>query len=255
MDARSTADQFVEIERDAAEPTPSAAAGRMTEPERRPRAWPRSTCPTSGCPTRRPSSRRRIYAAGLERLRERMDARGYDRLVVYADREHSANLAWLTGFDPRFEEAVVDRRPDRRPGDPRRQRVLGARPGPRRCRCAATSSRTSACRASRATARQPLADVLGGEGIARGSRVGVAGWKTYASPPTHRGPRLPRRRAPRARRPDRPRRERRRPASSTRPTGCGSSTRSSSSPYLEWAACQTSDGVPPPRGPGLPARA
>ncbi len=32
---------------------------------------------------------------------------GYDVLVVYGDREHSANLQWLTGFDPRFEEAVL----------------------------------------------------------------------------------------------------------------------------------------------------
>jgi len=28
-------------------------------------------------------------------------------LLIYADREHSANLAWLTGFDPRFEEALL----------------------------------------------------------------------------------------------------------------------------------------------------
>ena len=34
-------------------------------------------------------------------------ATGYDRLVVYADREHSANLSYLTGFDPRFEEALL----------------------------------------------------------------------------------------------------------------------------------------------------
>ncbi len=33
--------------------------------------------------------------------------RGYDRLVIWADREHSANLAYLTGFDPRFEEAML----------------------------------------------------------------------------------------------------------------------------------------------------
>ena len=31
----------------------------------------------------------------------------YAALVVYADREHAANLHWLTGFDPRFEEAVL----------------------------------------------------------------------------------------------------------------------------------------------------
>ena len=36
-----------------------------------------------------------------------MDARGYDHVVVWADREHSANLAYLSGFDPRFEEAVL----------------------------------------------------------------------------------------------------------------------------------------------------
>ena len=28
-------------------------------------------------------------------------------LVVYADREHSANLIYLTNFDPRFEEAIL----------------------------------------------------------------------------------------------------------------------------------------------------
>jgi len=28
-------------------------------------------------------------------------------MVVYGDREHFANLAWMTGFDPRFEEALL----------------------------------------------------------------------------------------------------------------------------------------------------
>ena len=27
--------------------------------------------------------------------------------MIYADREHCANMAWLTGFDPRFEEALL----------------------------------------------------------------------------------------------------------------------------------------------------
>ena len=34
-------------------------------------------------------------------------ARGFGAAVVYGDREHAANLHWLTGFDPRFEEAVL----------------------------------------------------------------------------------------------------------------------------------------------------
>ncbi|MGL4320772.1 MAG: M24 family metallopeptidase [Paracoccaceae bacterium] len=33
--------------------------------------------------------------------------RHYDALVIYGDREHAANLHWITGFDPRFEEALL----------------------------------------------------------------------------------------------------------------------------------------------------
>jgi Xaa-Pro aminopeptidase len=43
----------------------------------------------------------------LRGLRSAAAAQGYDVIVVYADREHAANLHWLTGFDPRFEEAVL----------------------------------------------------------------------------------------------------------------------------------------------------
>ena len=48
-----------------------------------------------------------VYADRVDRLRVRMGETGHDFLVVYADREHSANLSYLTGFDPRFEEAVL----------------------------------------------------------------------------------------------------------------------------------------------------
>ena len=43
----------------------------------------------------------------LAAVRGAMDAAGYQALVIYGDREHAANLHWLTGFDPRFEEAVL----------------------------------------------------------------------------------------------------------------------------------------------------
>ena len=48
-----------------------------------------------------------IYADRLERLRERAGEEAHDHIVIYADREHSANLAYVTGFDPRFEEAML----------------------------------------------------------------------------------------------------------------------------------------------------
>lgn len=43
----------------------------------------------------------------LGALRDGMAARGLRALVVYGDREHMGNLHWATGFDPRFEEAVL----------------------------------------------------------------------------------------------------------------------------------------------------
>ena len=47
----------------------------------------------------------------LSELRARLAAfraagAGYEVLVVYGDREHAANIQWLTGFDPRFEETL-----------------------------------------------------------------------------------------------------------------------------------------------------
>ena len=63
--------------------------------------------PAFGMPDGMPEIPASIYEARLERLRARMDEASVDRLVVYADREHSANLAYLTGFDPRFEEALL----------------------------------------------------------------------------------------------------------------------------------------------------
>ena len=36
-----------------------------------------------------------------------MTAARLDFLVVYGDREHSANVAYLSGYDPRFEETLL----------------------------------------------------------------------------------------------------------------------------------------------------
>ena len=71
--------------------------------------------PAFGRPATTPEVPATRYPERLERLRARMAERGNDRVVVYADREHSANLAYLSGFDPRFEEAILIVAPD---GDP-----------------------------------------------------------------------------------------------------------------------------------------
>ena len=63
--------------------------------------------PNFGMPSEEPLLPASIYGERLERLRARMDASRYDCLVVWADREHSANVSYLTGFEPRFEDAVL----------------------------------------------------------------------------------------------------------------------------------------------------
>ena len=71
--------------------------------------------PDFGVPGEAPEIPHATYADRLVRFPERMSERGYDAAVVYADREHSANLSYLTGFDPRFEEALLIVSPDSTP--------------------------------------------------------------------------------------------------------------------------------------------
>ena len=104
------------------------------------------TLPDFGMPTAMPSMPPATHAARLEALRERAERRGYQHIVVYADREHSANMSFLTGFDPRFEEAILRRRPRRQHRPSWSATSASPWPVPRRCRCAASCSRTSACR-------------------------------------------------------------------------------------------------------------
>jgi creatinase/prolidase-like protein len=137
--------------------------------------------PEFGVPEASPDVPPRIYPARLERLRERMERLGHDRLVVYADREHSANLLYLTGFDPRFEEAVLIVAPT---GDPvvlvgnECFGMAGAAPLPMDRVLFQDLSLPSQPR----DRSRPLADILAGAGITAGRRVGVIGWKAYARP-------------------------------------------------------------------------
>lgn len=60
--------------------------------------------PDFGIPVERPAIPPATYEARCAKALERA---GTDWLAVYADREHAANIAFLTGFDPRFEEAIL----------------------------------------------------------------------------------------------------------------------------------------------------
>jgi hypothetical protein len=70
--------------------------------------------PDFGLPTVEPSIPAETYEKRIETLQNLQwwsdsDAQSAatSALIVYGDREHAANLTYLTGFDPRFEEALL----------------------------------------------------------------------------------------------------------------------------------------------------
>jgi hypothetical protein len=141
--------------------------------------------PDFGMPTAMPVVPPGTHTRRLAALRDRARERGYHRLVVWADREHSANLAWLSGFDPRFEEAILvdDSRGDADPlilvGN-ECWGTAGAAPLPMRREYFQDLSLPGQPR----DRSRPLATILADEGVVAGRRIGVIGWKTYADPVT-----------------------------------------------------------------------
>ena len=136
--------------------------------------------PDFGMPDTEPLLPTTIFAERLARLRSAMNARGYSHLIVWADREHSANLAYLSGFDPRFEEAVLLVGLSGEPAVLVGNECAGmaaAAPLPMRLVSFQDLSLPGQPRDSSAS----LPEILRDEGISSDSRVGVVGWKTYAT--------------------------------------------------------------------------
>lgn len=122
-----------------------------------------------------------LYQRRLEAAVERMRHRGLEVLAVYGDREHSANLAYLTGFDPRFEEALLLLDADGRRKLLVGNECMGYLPD------AALGIDTELFQAfslmgqPRAASR-PLRTILSEFGVRAGRPVGCAGWKCYDMP-------------------------------------------------------------------------
>jgi hypothetical protein len=134
--------------------------------------------PEFGLPTVEPQIPASTYEARIAEARRRAANLGCDVLVVYGDREHSANIAYLTNYDPRFEEALLILTPNRKPdllvgnegwgyaniSKIDHERILYQ-----------SFSLLSQPRGS----SKSLAQIFQDAGIARGSRVGVVGWKYF----------------------------------------------------------------------------
>jgi Xaa-Pro aminopeptidase len=112
-----------------------------------------------------------------------MDERKLTHLVVYGDREHFANIAYLTNFDPRFEEALL---------------ILSARNTPllvvgNECEAYVGVSPLFQDQKLRRERFQPFSllnqprdqsrtirEIFAGEGIDATSQVGCVGWKYFS---------------------------------------------------------------------------
>lgn len=134
--------------------------------------------PDFGEPTSEPVFTRDFYRARIARLKDRMASERLDAVVLFADREHAANLVWATGVDPRFEEAILVVTPNRRP-----VLVLGNECYPYAETAGGDFDRLLWQHLSlmgQPRDRSPDLDaVLAEAGLEAGMRIGVAGWKGY----------------------------------------------------------------------------
>jgi hypothetical protein len=122
----------------------------------------------------------RIPAALYEkRCRDAYARAECDWLVVYADREHLANIAFLSGYDPRFEEALLLLGPrDKRvllvgnEGEP--YSPLAVLPG-----LEIALAQSLSLMGQDRSLKPDLAAVLREAGLTRGQTIGLVGWKYF----------------------------------------------------------------------------
>ncbi len=134
--------------------------------------------PDFASPTVEPVIPPKTYTTRIEAARARAEQAGYQTLVVYGDREHSANLAYLTGFDPRFEEAMLILTAKRIPALLVGNEGWGyADVSPIELNKVLYQS-FSLLAQTRGKSKS-LTEILADEGIVKGSRVGVVGWKYF----------------------------------------------------------------------------
>jgi hypothetical protein len=136
--------------------------------------------PDFGLPREQPALPRSLYEQRLSTFRKAIADAGLDVAIVYADREHSANFCYLTGFDPRFEEALLIVTEGRRPvilTGPENHGAAGATP----IDAEASVYPPFGLLGQDRSKTRALRDVLRESGIASGKRIGIIGWKYYSA--------------------------------------------------------------------------
>jgi len=139
--------------------------------------WPDFGAPEVPAPVTRAE-----LAARLALIREAMETSALDALVIYGDREHCANLLWSSGFDPRFEEALMVVLPE---GAPLLMAGNECLPYTQISPAVEADDIAVAHCASFSLLSQPRdgdrLDVLLDQALPRGGRIGTVGWKYWTA--------------------------------------------------------------------------
>jgi len=132
--------------------------------------------PVFGQSWERPSISVTEYRQRIAALLQRMERSGLDIVVVYGDREHRANMAYLTGFDPRFEEALLVLSASGRPLLIVGNECMGYLPD-EGIGCDVALFQPFSLMGQPRDDSRPLREILAQGGVAEGTRVGCVGWK------------------------------------------------------------------------------
>ncbi len=124
------------------------------------------------------------FEGRLSSVQQTMRQHGYTHLLVYGDREHFANLAWLTNIDPRFEEALLIIAPEGTPllliGN-ECEGYLPHSPMYREGKLRSALYQPFSLLNQTRSNSKPLADHFASEGINSTSVVGCVGWKYFTA--------------------------------------------------------------------------
>jgi hypothetical protein len=142
------------------------------------------TLPEFGLPSVEPVIPARVYRERMTMFRARGRAEGYDVAIVYGDREHFANLTYLTGYDPRFEEAmlVVDLHGGSKPLLVVGNEGYGYVPiSPVAADFEPVLFQSFSLLGQDRSRSRKLIEILRDGGVTPGAQVGLAGWKYFSA--------------------------------------------------------------------------
>ena len=137
-----------------------------------------ASLPEFGEPVVQPAIPTSVHEARVAGALARAKAEGLDALVVYGDREHTASMTYLSGYDPRFEEAILILVPGRLPT------LLVGNEGMAYATLAngrfeAVAFPALSLMGQPRDGMRPLDTELRAAGLAPGMRIGSVGWKGF----------------------------------------------------------------------------